>query len=151
MSRQYAVAAWTLPSGGQENNVLVFPVSNQVLLGAFFPATGIPEMPKPHPTAVPPTLLAHLQRLQPEQREYLIGQLRQRSNTHSISQPHTNTDRSGFNTVGISLNGNSSMAGVQSTGVQQQGGYNGGHDEITASQVMSSLSQAQSDNQLGYP
>lgn len=127
---------------------MVFPVSNQVLLGAFFPVTGIPEMPKPR---VPPALLAHLQRLQPEQREFLIGHLRQQSNAHSISQPRMNTDRSGFNTVGISLNGNSSMAGVQSTGVQQQGGYNGGHDEITASQVMSSLSQAQSDNQLGYP
>ena len=62
-----------------------------------------------------------------------------------------NMDRSGFNTVGISLNGNSSMAGVQSTAVQQQGDYNGGHDDIIANQVMSSLSQAQSDNQLGYP
>ena len=88
---QFAVAAWTLPSGGQENNVLVFPVNTQVLLGAFFPVTGIPEMPKSHLTAVPSTgslnsaLLAHLQRLPPDQREYLIGQLRQRSNAHSIS------------------------------------------------------------------
>ena len=90
ISHQFAVAAWTLPSGGQENNVLVFPVSNQVLLGAFFPVTGIPEMPKPHPTAVPSTgpinntFLAQLQRLPPEHREYLIGQLRQR-NAQSMS------------------------------------------------------------------
>ncbi len=57
-----------------------------------------------------------------------------------------NTDRLGLNTVGMALNGNSSMGAVQSVGVGQQGGYSGGHDE---SQVMSSLTQAQSDK-LSY-
>ncbi|KAF8326507.1 hypothetical protein F5887DRAFT_925247 [Amanita rubescens] len=161
----FAVAGWTLPSGGQENNILVFPVSNQSLLGAVFPVTGIPEMPKPLPAA-PSTgslnsaqVLAQLQRLPPEQRDYLIGRLLQRSNPHSMagmsgcmsaSQPHMNTDRLGPNTVGMALNGNSSMGAVQSVGVGQQGGYSGGHDEVTASQVMSSLTQAQIDNQLSY-
>lgn len=69
----------------------------------------------------------------------------------SVSQPHMNTDRLGLNTVGMALNGNSSMGAVQSIGTGQQGGYSGGHDEVTASQVMSSLTQAQSDNQLSYP
>ncbi|PFH53205.1 hypothetical protein AMATHDRAFT_45813 [Amanita thiersii Skay4041] len=83
--RVYAVAAWTLPSGIQKNNVLVFPLNEQVLLGAFFPITGIPEMPQTQPTNIrPPSsqrttqILAQLQRLPPGQREAILAQLLQR-------------------------------------------------------------------------
>jgi len=131
---------------------LVFPVSSQILLGAVFPVTGIPEMPKPLPAA-PSTaplnsaqVLAQLQRLPPEQRDYLIGRLLQRSNPQSVAGI---SDRLGLNTVGMVSNGNSSMGAVQSIGVGRQGSYSGG-DEVTASQVMSSLTQAQGDNHLSY-
>jgi hypothetical protein len=72
----YAVAAWTLPSGAQENNVLVFPVGVAGLVGAFFPLTGIPDLPKStNPPQVPAQLLAQLppqfRNLQP----HIIAQL----------------------------------------------------------------------------
>ncbi|KAF8638191.1 hypothetical protein AX17_002388 [Amanita inopinata Kibby_2008] len=80
--RVYAVAGWTLPSGAQENNVLVFPVNDIALLGAFFPVAGIPEMPKPrpgtiHPSPSPHTMqfLAQLQRLPPDQRDLFVAQM----------------------------------------------------------------------------
>ncbi|KAJ7605535.1 hypothetical protein DFH06DRAFT_257762 [Mycena polygramma] len=61
----YFVVSWTLPNGKTSNNVLLFPVHNAGLVGAFFPMTGIPDMPQelpgnpsiiPNPTpANPPT------------------------------------------------------------------------------------------------
>ncbi|KAJ3712208.1 hypothetical protein C8R42DRAFT_728120 [Lentinula raphanica] len=45
-SKTYIVSSWTLPSGGQTNNVLFADVTPHGLIGAFFPVTGIPEMPK---------------------------------------------------------------------------------------------------------
>ncbi|KAH6913240.1 hypothetical protein BKA70DRAFT_717200 [Coprinopsis sp. MPI-PUGE-AT-0042] len=42
----YATAAWTTPTSSQTSNVLFF-MMNGVLTGAFFPLTGIPDMPKP--------------------------------------------------------------------------------------------------------
>ncbi|TFK66292.1 hypothetical protein BDN72DRAFT_844507 [Pluteus cervinus] len=67
----YALAAWTLPSGAQENNVLVFALPNGTLGGGFFPLTGIPEMPK---SAVP-TAIQQLSLLPPEQRNVVLNQI----------------------------------------------------------------------------
>jgi len=80
---QYATAAWTTPSGGQERNVLVFPLSGAGLVGAFFPLTGLPELPKPthsvNPQGSPSNLLAQLQQLDPERRNIVMAQfMRQR-------------------------------------------------------------------------
>ena len=79
---QFVVDACTIPSGGLGWVRRITYWSSQSTIkfseGAFSPETGIPEMPKLHPTAVPSTgslsnaLLAHLQRLPPEQRVYLI-------------------------------------------------------------------------------
>ncbi|KAK7042224.1 hypothetical protein R3P38DRAFT_2511110 [Favolaschia claudopus] len=44
----YFVASWTLPNGKVSNNVLIFPVRNAGLVGAFFPLTGIPHLPIEH-------------------------------------------------------------------------------------------------------
>lgn len=43
----YAVSQWQLPNGKVENNILFFPYSNQTLVGAVFPMSGILELPKP--------------------------------------------------------------------------------------------------------
>ncbi|KAJ3744042.1 hypothetical protein DFH05DRAFT_1145726 [Lentinula detonsa] len=48
-SKTYIVSSWTLPSGAQTNNVLFADVTPHGFIGAFFPATGIPEMPKSIP------------------------------------------------------------------------------------------------------
>lgn len=74
---QYAVAAWILPSGAQENNVLVFPLNGTGLAGACFPLTGIPELPKPT-TNLPPTIAAQFQRMTSDQKNQFITQMRQR-------------------------------------------------------------------------
>lgn len=76
---QYTVAAWTLPSGKHCNNVIFVALNKIGLIGAFFPRTGIPEMPKPLPpgssqvdvsTRTPP--------MTPEQREAVLIQIRRR-------------------------------------------------------------------------
>lgn len=87
-SVKFATAAWTTPSGTQENNVVFFPVSPRGLVGAFFPINGIPEMPKPSampkPTMamnqmnhfnLPPAVLSHMQQFSPEQRTTIMAQL----------------------------------------------------------------------------
>ena len=83
---KFATAAWTTPSGTQENNVVVFPISPRGLVGAFFPISGIPEMPKPsampnpmamNPFNLPPAMLSHIQQITPEQRAVIMGQLMQ--------------------------------------------------------------------------
>ncbi|KAK2463483.1 hypothetical protein APHAL10511_004569 [Amanita phalloides] len=150
--RIFAVAGWTLPSGAQENNVLVFPVNNQALLGAFFPVTGIPELPKPQAMAsLNAQVLAQFQRLPPERRDYEINRYLQRSNFQTggihAAQAHASTDRLNFNSFGIHSGGGSTLTSLQHTGMlQQQASFIGGLDEITASQAMSSLP---SDSQLG--
>jgi len=74
----YATAAWTTPSGGQERNVLVFPLNGAALVGAFFPLTGLPELPKPthslNPQGFPSNILAQLQQLDPERRNIVMAQ-----------------------------------------------------------------------------
>ncbi|KAJ4493046.1 hypothetical protein C8J55DRAFT_502075 [Lentinula edodes] len=60
-SKTYIVSSWTLPSGAQTNNVLFAIVPPHGFIGAFFPATGIPEMPKPIPgSTMPGGLLGRL-------------------------------------------------------------------------------------------
>jgi hypothetical protein len=75
---QYATAAWTTPSGGQGRNVLVFPLHGAGVVGAFFPLTGLPELPKPtqglNPQGFPATMLAQLQQLDPERRNIVMTQ-----------------------------------------------------------------------------
>ena len=75
---QYATAAWTTPSGGQGRNVLVFPLNGAGLVGAFFPLTGLPELPKPthslNPQGFPANILAQLQQLDPERRNIVMAQ-----------------------------------------------------------------------------
>jgi len=48
-SSQYATASWKLQSGTIKENALIFPMNNLGLCGAFFPLTGIPEMPQALP------------------------------------------------------------------------------------------------------
>ncbi|KAF9267678.1 hypothetical protein L218DRAFT_1073786 [Marasmius fiardii PR-910] len=43
----YLLGAWTTPSGGQTNNLLITAAASAGLLGAFFPHEGLPELPKP--------------------------------------------------------------------------------------------------------
>ncbi|KXN84566.1 hypothetical protein AN958_12312 [Leucoagaricus sp. SymC.cos] len=75
--RMYATASWALPNGSQKENVLIFPINNMGLCGAFFPLTGIPEMPK-STAQVPPAIFGLIQQLPPEQRAAAIAQIRQK-------------------------------------------------------------------------
>ena len=85
---QYATAAWTTPSGGQGRNVLVFPLNGAGLVGAFFPLTGLPELPKPtqglNLQGLPPNLLAQLQQMDPERRNAVMAQI-MRSQQQAVS------------------------------------------------------------------
>ncbi|KJA13329.1 hypothetical protein HYPSUDRAFT_209632 [Hypholoma sublateritium FD-334 SS-4] len=47
--KQYATAAWMRPSGVHSPNVLIFPVNGVGLAGAFFPLSGMPELPPKQP------------------------------------------------------------------------------------------------------
>jgi len=84
----YAVVAWTLPSGDQGNNILFFPVNGASLVGACFPVTGIPDMPKAsHSNPLPldpnnPELRARLNAMTSEQREAFINQVKQQRALH---------------------------------------------------------------------
>lgn len=81
MFRQYATASWTLPNGVPKENVLIFPINNMGLCGAFFPLSGIPEMPKATSLSapqIPPAILNWVAQLPPEQRNPAILQIRQK-------------------------------------------------------------------------
>jgi len=99
----FATAAWTTPSGAQENNVLVFPVPPRGLVGAFFPINGIPEMPKPsvtlipksmpmNPFNLPPAMLSQMQQFTPEQRMTAITHLMRVRQQQQQNQQHLNQD-----------------------------------------------------------
>lgn len=72
---KYALAAWTLPSGTMSNNLLIFPFKADQLVGAAFPTTGIPEMPKRLKSPLPPHVISQLQRLTPEQRRQAYAKM----------------------------------------------------------------------------
>ncbi|KAF9452329.1 hypothetical protein P691DRAFT_772324 [Macrolepiota fuliginosa MF-IS2] len=78
--KMYATASWSLPNGTVKENVLIFPINNIGLCGAFFPLGGIPEMPKAASPApqVPPQIVALISQLPPEQRSNAIAQIRQK-------------------------------------------------------------------------
>lgn len=100
---KFATAAWTTPTGAQENNVLVFPVPPRGLVGAFFPITGIPEMPKPMPMhlfnpPLPQAMLSHMQQIPPEQRHALMAQLKRvRQQQQQQGQQPLNQDSTPIN------------------------------------------------------
>ncbi|TFK40100.1 hypothetical protein BDQ12DRAFT_680349 [Crucibulum laeve] len=83
----YATAAWTLPSGAQETNLLVFPANNNQLMGAFFPVSGIPEMPRPSKPSIPanlpmnlnlnPQFMAHMRSLPADKQAQFMMQMHQ--------------------------------------------------------------------------
>ncbi|KAF8802424.1 hypothetical protein BYT27DRAFT_7260966 [Phlegmacium glaucopus] len=92
----FATAAWTTPSGAQENNVLVFPVPPRGLMGAFFPMNGIPEMPKPSAIPIPKpmsinplnlTMASQLQQFSPEQRNTIVAHLMRLRQQQQSQQP----------------------------------------------------------------
>ncbi|KAF8958331.1 hypothetical protein BDZ97DRAFT_1842175 [Flammula alnicola] len=62
LRKVFATAAWTTPAGGQTSNVLIFPVGRIGLAGAFFPLTGLPELPKPS-NQIPPHLAAKINQI----------------------------------------------------------------------------------------
>jgi hypothetical protein len=164
------VAGWTLPSGAQGNNVLIFPTNDQVLLGAFFPLTGIPEMPKARPASVHspasrhgPEFFAQLQRLPPEKRDLVLAHLVQRSNPHPSggtqaqsglmaaqlrtlqaqqANPHLSPENSGFGSPEL-VPSNNTADSIHSSRVLQQLSHIGSHDGAP-------LHRAQNDFQSGH-
>jgi hypothetical protein len=91
-SPQYALAAWTLSSGMHGNGVLVFPMYRVGLVGAFFPHTGIPELPKSQlvpasSQTLPASLAIQFQQLTPEQRSQFLAQVR-RQHPSLTAQQH---------------------------------------------------------------
>ncbi|KAF7978845.1 hypothetical protein HWV62_44653 [Athelia sp. TMB] len=111
--RIYALASWTLPNGKPAPNLLMFPFQNGNLLGAVFPTTGIPEMPKSSvPTTapipgLPSNLQAQFQRLTPEQRQLFVAQLMaQRRNVQQQQQQQQQTQPPAFQPQGPTQQGN---------------------------------------------
>jgi hypothetical protein len=71
--RQYAVTGWEIPGTGRTTtNLLIAPFS-QGLLGAAFPVSGMPEMPKPR--VVPPPVDPSTVRLDPAVRQVIFNML----------------------------------------------------------------------------
>ncbi|KAF9565425.1 hypothetical protein CPC08DRAFT_759610 [Agrocybe pediades] len=93
-----ATAAWTRPSATHSKNVLIFPFQGIGLVGAFFPVTGLPDIPRSTgqsigPTLngipIPPQIAAQLQAMTPEQRARAIAQImqhRQQQQQHQAQQ-----------------------------------------------------------------
>jgi hypothetical protein len=81
-SIKYAIAG-TVPSGTRENNVLVFPYNNIRLIGAVFPPSGIPELPKA------PTIVA-----EPFQRRMLEEKSRKNALQMMLQQQQHDTSNS---------------------------------------------------------
>jgi hypothetical protein len=74
--QQYASASWTRPSGEQGINALFLPTTHG-LIGAVFPLTGLPELPKPSSfPGLPAEVLARMQQMPPEQMELVLMQWR---------------------------------------------------------------------------
>lgn len=102
-ARTFGVVAWQLPSGPMSHNMIVFPMNN-VLVGAVFPLTGLPDLPgsskvdasnpqpqmqpqsqsqlqlqpQPqlqHPGVLAPEMLTQLQGLNPQQQRNFMQQL----------------------------------------------------------------------------
>lgn len=102
-ARTFGVVAWQLPSGSMSHNMIVFPMNN-VLVGAVFPLTGLPDLPgsskvdasnpqpqmqpqqqsqlqlqpQPqlqHPGVLAPEMLTQLQGLNPQQQRSFMQQL----------------------------------------------------------------------------
>jgi mediator of RNA polymerase II transcription subunit 25 len=68
-----------LPNGVLKENVLIFPINNMGLCGAFFPQSGIPEMPKATASSsIPPAIFNLIAQLPPDQRNSIIMQIKQR-------------------------------------------------------------------------
>lgn len=77
-----------LPNGVLKENVLIFPINNMGLCGAFFPLNGIPEMPKATaPSSIPPAIVNLIAQLPPEQRNAVITQIRQRATAGQDPRP----------------------------------------------------------------
>ena len=131
---KYATAAWTLPSGEQSNNVLFFPMPGG-LAGAFFPLTGIPEVPKAgggHPVTGSQEALARLQAMSPEQREMVMAQLkRQREMQLQQQQVLANNNNNG----GGGPNGN---------------GGGGGHGMFGMNNMMAQQRQQNQHGDIGF-
>jgi hypothetical protein len=67
-----------LPNGVVKENVLIFPINNMGLCGAFFPLGGIPEMPKTVTApSIPPAIVSLIGQLPLEQRNAIIMQIKQ--------------------------------------------------------------------------
>lgn len=117
MDPKYATAAWTLPSGEQCNNVLFFPLPGG-LAGAFFPLTGIPEVPKAggHPVAglnsVPQEALARLQAMSPEQREMVMAQIKRQRELQLQQQQQQALANNNNGVGGPSSNGGGGVHGM---------------------------------------
>ncbi|KAH7919370.1 hypothetical protein BV22DRAFT_1199516 [Leucogyrophana mollusca] len=85
----YALSAWTTPRGTFSINIVLYPLASG-LLGAVFPMTGVPDLPRgsipeiPKPPSsmpaaqggsrLPPELMARLQEVEPAHRNRVLQQ-----------------------------------------------------------------------------
>ncbi|KAJ8487617.1 hypothetical protein ONZ45_g14279 [Pleurotus djamor] len=70
----YATATWPSPNGNQVPKLLIFPVNSQGLVGAAFPMTGLPELPRQIPMA--PGMPHQFQSLPPETQAMVLANFR---------------------------------------------------------------------------
>ncbi|KIY63535.1 hypothetical protein CYLTODRAFT_426025 [Cylindrobasidium torrendii FP15055 ss-10] len=119
----FAVAAWTLPNGSRDPGCLLFTgPNNNSLLGAFFPETGIPEMPKVDGFPMNPQVEQELQKMTPEQRNLTLNKLMQIHQTQQRSR--LMAAGGGGNTPGMPQMHN--MSFNNNPGVGPPGGMGGG-------------------------
>lgn len=120
--QQYASASWTRPSGEQGSNALFFPTS-QGLTGAFFPVTGLPELPKPSSiaAALPAEVRARMQQIPPDQMELVLTQLRKHRDGAT-----TNPGPTTGGAADLNINASSFGSTVNLNQKQQQSDLDGG-------------------------
>lgn len=122
----YATASWSAPGGAHVTpNMLIFPTNTNILCGAVFPLTGIPELPKPTPQPPVPAGLPNLPnftnqmrqqfaRMTPEQRQNFMLVARQRQ---LLSQQQGQQQGQGF--------ASPNMMSMQGAGIPLMGGMAG--------------------------
>lgn len=87
-ARTFGIAAWQLPSGLMSNNMIVFPMNN-VLVGAAFPLTGLPDLPGSSKVDAPKPqvqMQPQQQQQQPQQQPQLQQQPQSQPQLHQPPQ-----------------------------------------------------------------
>lgn len=118
----YASASWTRPSGEQGSNALFLPTSHG-LIGAIFPVTGLPELPKSSSIpGLPAIVLERMQQMPPDQMELVLMQWRKHREGATTNQSAPTAASGGAGDSGNNTSSFGSSVSTSQNQLQQQSG-----------------------------